>query len=83
MWVQVPPGVPGKITMTVKDRRISVCPQCGERDMVNYGKYKEVQKYHCTSCGHTTVFPALIGKGLLELIQIGRKVREEKKENRY
>ena len=66
--------------MTVKDRRISVCPQCGERDMVNYGKYKEVQKYHCSSCGHTTCFPALVGKGLLVLVQ---KVRWTEPKNSY
>ena len=57
--------------MTIKDRRIPVCPQCGERDMVKYGKYKENQKYRCINpnCGHTTVFPALVGKGLLKLLK--------------
>ena len=61
--------------MSIKDRRIAVCPKCGERDMVKYGKYKTTQKYRCISldCGHTTVFPALVGKGLLKIIESTKK----------
>jgi uncharacterized metal-binding protein (TIGR02443 family) len=67
--------VAGKVVkLTPKDRRIAVCPRCGERDMVNYGKYKDVQKYHCVECGHTTCFPALVGKELLKIIQSKRMV---------
>lgn len=61
--------------MTIKDRRIAICPKCGERDMVNYGKYKDAQKYHCVNpdCRHTTCFPALVGKDLLKIIERWRK----------
>ena len=57
--------------LTPKDRRIAVCPKCGERDMVHYGKYNGIQKYHCVNqdCGHTTCFPALVVKELLKIIQ--------------
>ena len=36
---------------------MAVCPMCYSRDMIKFGKYGKQQKWHCMSCGYTTVSP--------------------------
>jgi len=32
-----------------------ICPECHSRDLVRFGKYEDKQKWHCWSCGLTTI----------------------------
>jgi Zn ribbon nucleic-acid-binding protein len=36
-----------------------ICPDCLSRDTVRWGSYNNLQKWHCNSCGLTTVHPRL------------------------
>jgi transposase-like protein len=32
-----------------------ICPECYSRDLVKFGTYHNKQKWHCWSCGLTTI----------------------------
>ncbi len=34
-----------------------ICPECLNREMVKFGKYGKQQRWQCTKCGYTTVYP--------------------------
>ena len=34
-----------------------ICPDCLSRNLIKFGKYNNQQKWHCESCGLTTIYP--------------------------
>ncbi len=36
---------------------MAVCPKCYSREMIKFGKYGRLQKWHCQNCDYTTVKP--------------------------
>lgn len=40
-----------------KETHMAVCPKCYSRDMIRFGMYGNKQKWHCMSCGYTTISP--------------------------
>lgn len=41
----------------ITEGTMAVCPKCYSRDMIRWGKYGRLQKWHCQTCGYTTVNP--------------------------
>jgi ribosomal protein S27AE len=37
--------------------KMPICPECFSREMVKFGKYGSQQRWQCTKCGYTTVYP--------------------------
>jgi len=37
--------------------KMPICPECLNREMVKFGKYDRQQRWRCTKCGYTTVYP--------------------------
>lgn len=44
----------GGITIKMTYQQVA-CPYCSSNDIARYGKYKQIQRYWCNSCGHKFV----------------------------